>query len=338
MTKYTELMLQYSDNELNIKQSLLVEKELSVNNVLKKEYALNLDIDKYMKGEAIVNQIYSDVGLSQIEPLAKNDIAEYLLDKSGKNSGLSFYIKGALTENDRLIAQIDEAEREMDHYHIENETLWWVDSWYKQKEHLLKNDTATQEIFNFVELGMKADYQPEQITFTNHSVRKLLYRVASVAAIFVISFGLWMLFLTKPSTEELFAEYYQPYQVIDGQTRSNQENVNKLFKDAVKSYRNNDFEASSLAFKELLEIDNTSPKMRLLFSITQIELQNYKLAITGLNHIINANGDFVVEAKWYLAMCYLKTDNIKDAKLLLKELSVLPGYYKNKAIELLEEL
>ena len=337
MTKYTELMLQYSDNELNTEQALLFEKELSENDILKQEYALNLDIDRCMKGEAIINEISSDAELSFIETTTKHDIADFIIDESDNNHGLEFFIKGALAENEKVEKQIDEAEREMNQYGIDSETRVWVDSWYQQKEQLLGSDPVTQEILDFVKKGMQADYMPEKEIVTKKPMRKLLFRVASVAAIFILSFSLWMLFSTKPSTEELFAEYYKPYPVIDGQTRSNEENVNQAFKDAVKKYKNNDFKASALAFERLIGIDK-SAKMRLLFSITQIELQNYEEAISGFNHIINTNAEFVIEAKWYLTMCYLKTDKIDKAKSLLSELSVTPGYYKSKAIELLDKL
>jgi tetratricopeptide (TPR) repeat protein len=338
MAKYTELMLQYSDNELTTEQSIMVEKELSENSLLKQEYALNLDIDKCMRGHAIANQAFADIELPQVEKKAKNDIAEHLMDKSGSNHGLEFFIKGALIENDRLERQIDEAEREMISSGVERKAFDWVNSWIQQKEQLLKNDPSTKQILDFVKQGMQSDYEPKQRSLAFKSTKKLLYKIASVAAIFLVSFSLWMLFSAKESPDELFAEYYQPYQVIDGQTRSNTADANKLFKNAVKSYKKGDFKASALDFDNLLKLDNSSPKMRLLFSITQIELQNYQEAIVGFTNIINANGDYVVEAKWYLSMSYLKTGEINKAKTLLEELAVTPGYYKNKAVELLDEL
>ncbi len=338
MSKYTELMLQYSDGELDMEQIHLVEKELSKDISLRREYVLNQDIDECMRGFSMLNEINSDSDLLVTETNTKSDIADYFIDKTGTNPGLSFYINRALSEHKMLEEEVDKAERENYLYNIELETNTWVNNWIEQKDKLLKSDSSAQKLKDFVEQAMQNKNTIQLTPVSDKPIKKLLYRVASIAAILVISFGLWMLFSQKTTTEGLFAEYYQPYQIIDGQTRSAGENVDQLFKDAVKSYKNNDFNESSLAFERLLEIDKSSVKMRFLYSVTQIELQNYENAISGFNYIIETNGDFVIEAKWYLSMCYLKTGKVKEAKSLLIELSHTPGYYKNKSINLLNEL
>ncbi len=338
MSKYTELMLQYSDGELNMAQVHLVEQELSKDISLRREYVLNQDIDECMRGFSLLNEINSDSNLLMTKTTTKNDIADYYIDKADTNPDLSFYINGALSEFELLKDQLDKAEREKYLYNVEYETSNWVSEWVEQKDKLLKGDSSANKLRDFVKQGMRTKSIIELEPVSSRPMKKLLFRVASIAAVLVISLSLWMLFSPKPTTEGLFAEYYQPYQIIDGQTRSNEGNVDQLFKDAVKSYKNNDFNESSLAFESLLEIDNSSVKMRFLYSVTQIELQDYQKAISGFNYIIETNGDFVVEAKWYLSMCYLKTGKIKDAKLLLIELSNTPGYYKSKSTNLLNEL
>jgi tetratricopeptide (TPR) repeat protein len=338
MSKYTELMLQYSDGELDMEQIHLVEKELSKDISLRREYVLNQDIDECMRGFSMFNEINSDSDLLTAETISKSDIADYFIDKEDTNPGLSFFINGALSEYKILEEQVDKAEREKHLYNVEQETNTWISDWVEQKDKLFKGDSSAQKLLDFVKQGMKtnnvADFEP----VSNKPIKKLLYRIASIAAVLVISIGLWMLFSPKPSTDGLFAEYYQPYQIIDGQTRSNGENVDRLFRDAVKNYKSNNFEKSSMTFEKLLEIDHSSVKMRFLHSVTQIELKNYEKAISGFNYVIETNGDFVIEAKWYLSMCYLKTDKIKEAKALLVELSHTPGYYKSKSINLLSEL
>ncbi|NJO89503.1 MAG: hypothetical protein HC831_11555 [Chloroflexia bacterium] len=253
-------MLQYSDGELNMEQVHLVEKELSKDISLRREYVLNQDIDECMR-VFMLDKVNSDSDLLVTETNAKNDIAEYFIDKTNTNASNSFYINGAISEYKLLEEQVDKAEREKYQYNIEHETNNWVSNWVDQKEKLLKDDQSAQKLLDFVKKGMLADNLIELEPVSARSIKKLLYRIVSVAAVLVISLSLWVLFSSKPTTEGLFAEYYHPYQIIDGQTRSVGENVDQLFKDAVKSYKNKDFNESSIAFGKLLEIDNSSVKM-----------------------------------------------------------------------------
>ena len=330
-------MLKYSDGELGFEQANLIEEKIQKNTELRREYAINLDVDEYMRSHLLISEANKDPDFIRVETLAKNDVAEFLIS-TDNSDGLAFYIKSALTKSDELGIKIDQAEREMHLKGLKNETTEWVKSWVEHKDALLKNDKQTQEIFDFVRKGMDAEYVTEIKIGKVSSVKRLLFKISSAAAILIIAIGLWSIFSSKHSTEELFADYYQPYQVIDGQTRSENKEINQQFMDAVRHYKKEQFDYASVEFEKLLKIDKNSSKIILLFSITQIEQQNYAKAITGLNDIILTNGEFTIEAKWYLALCYLKTDQLNNAKDLLKELSVTPGYFKNKSAELLNEL
>jgi len=338
MSKYTELMLKYSDGELGFEQANLIEGKILENVDLRREYSLNQNVDEYMRSQLMMTQINQDPDLNQLEEMAKNDVAEFLMDTDEVSDGLAFYISGALSDNEKLSIQIDQAEREMHSKQLEVETSEWVHNWVENKETLLKHDKPTQEIFDFVKRGMDEDYVPEIKIHKAKPVKRLLLRISSAAAVLIIAIGLWMIFGSKPSAEELFVSYYQPYQVIDGQTRSDDKIVNQQFIEAVRLYKSGKFVDASQKFENLLKIDENSSKMRLLPSITLIEQQNYENAIKGFKDIILANGEHTVEAKWYLSLCYLKTNQINEAKLLLEELSDTPGYFKTRSAELLSEL
>lgn len=338
MSEYTERMLQYVDGELNPEQSIFFEKELFKNASLRKKYALNQDIDECMKGLSLINQINDkeEADLVDIDAIAKNDIADYLLDESGSETGLKFFINGALAENDLMEKMIDEAEREMSLLKIEEETKDWVDEWTNLKKQL-ENDPKTQKIIDYVQQGMENDFVVPKLNPRKTSVKFKLLRVVSIAAVLIISFGFWMIFSSSPSSEELFAEYYQPYEVFYGQTRNSEKDIKKLEIDAIKLYKNKMYNEAVIKFQTLLSSGSTE-KIKLLYSITQIELKDYENAILNLEEIIQTNVEYVIEAKWYLALCYLKIDKKDKAKTLFEELALTPGYYKNSSEELLEDL
>lgn len=340
MSEQTELMLKYADGELEKNEAYSIEKMLKENKDLRKRFLLNHRIDEYMRVRQLLDEVQSDPDFSEIQALTKTAINEHILDDKKQDENIIFFINGALSSNKKLEMQVADAEHEMYVSGIESQTYDWVKSWEEQKQNGSNQDKYTLEITDFVRSGMRTEFHEEkQIPVIKNTIyKKLLMQISAAAAIIIFALGIWSIIGPKNTPGELYAAYYQPYNVIDGQTRSLEQEVNSKFKEGVKLYKSGNYSQAALIFKDLLNIDNGASKIKLLYGISQMEQENYNLAIFSFKEIIAANGDYLIESKWYLAMCYLRLDDINSAKVILKELSKIPGIYKSKSLDLLEEL
>jgi len=339
MSKYTELMLKYIDGELVLNKAFQFEKIIIENRDVKNEYELNKRLDEYMRVQNMMQEIQNDPELAEIEFASKGEVSNHIFNEEDTDQSIAFFINGAITQNNELEELVDESEREIFTSGIDSVINEWVKEWDDERNQNHPKDKYTLELIDFVKSGMDDYLQPESRTIRNNSnkTRRLLVYLSSVAAVLLLGFGLTVLFNSKSGTN-LYSQYYQPYKVVDGQTRSVDQQVNLKYKDALKLYNNRNFSQASDLFKELLNTDSNSAKIHLLYGISLMEEQKNNDAIINFKAIINNNGEYIIEAKWYLALAYIKIQDIKSAKILLNELTETPGYYKDKSKELLQKL
>jgi len=70
-----------------------------------------------------------------------------------------------------------------------------------------------------------------------------------------------------------------------------------------------------------------------------MEEEKYQKAKTSFDNIISDKDNlFIEQAKWYLGMCYLKTENTEKAENVLKEIIKEESYYKDVAVKVLKDL
>ncbi len=338
MSNNWELMFMYSDKELDMKRGLMVEKMIHENKDMKEAYFLNKQIDECMRLQLMMEQIKSDPYLEKLDLPAKSDVLESFGHSDDSNNALSFYINSSLADVKTIKNMVDEAEYEMYHHGIDQETEEWVRIWKEENGSLGQKDKKTIEIENFIRQGMKISKPPATISgMLNRKYRIIAFRISTAAAILILTFGIWALLNSKSSTDHLFAAYYKTYTVIDGQTRGNDQ-FDMEMKEIVRLYKIGQFDEVSIKLVPFL-IEETPPsKVLLMNGISQIELREYEKAIASFNKVINQGGEFILEAKWYLALCYIKMKNIPEAKKILAELSQTPGIYKSMAQELMDKL
>jgi len=338
MSKFTQLMLKYSYGDLELEEALHFEKILLENQDLKKEYLTNKRLDEYMRVQNLMQQVLSDPELPEIESITKNDVNNHIFNEGKQNINIASFINGEIVQNNEIEKLINEAEREMFSTGIDCKTMEWVTGW--KEENKDQYDKYTLELINYVKSGMIQGSKPviKKIRKKKGKTRKLLVYISSVAAVLMMASGIMVLYNTRINPNELYAEYYKPYKVISEQTRSFEEKYNIKYKNAIQYYENKNFSEASKIFNELLIGDDKSAKIQLINGISHLEEQQYEKALLSFEAIIHANGEYFIEAKWYLAMTYLKKQDIKSARLILKELTGTPGYYKEKAKELLKKL
>ncbi len=168
--------------------------------------------------------------------------------------------------------------------------------------------------------------------------RKVFYAAASIALLLAIG-GFYKNFTDgKMSGSSIYDKYYQPYEVSVTYRSGNTE-VDKVFLSALQKYEEREYEKAMVLFEQLLEIKKNDMALNLYSGITYMEEKEYQNASNSFNNIIdNKNNLFVEQAKWYLSLCYVITEDKENAITLLNELVQEESYYKKDAKHILREI
>ena len=169
--------------------------------------------------------------------------------------------------------------------------------------------------------------------------RKFYYYAAACAALLIATGG-FLQNIINPNldNEAVFEKYYTPYDVTVTY-RSGNTAIDRLLLNALESYEEKDYENALILFEEVMESRKKDMAVNLYSGISYIEEEKYQKATRSFNNIISDNDNlFIEQAKWYLAMCYLKTEKTDKAQNVLKEIIKEDSYYKKQAFRVLKDL
>jgi tetratricopeptide (TPR) repeat protein len=163
-------------------------------------------------------------------------------------------------------------------------------------------------------------------------------RYAAVITALVI-IGSAVLFTGKPvSGDEVINKYYKAYEPPASQ-RSLQNSENADFSLALEFYNTNDFANAALFFSKVVESNPRDMQSVLMKGVSNFEDQKYPEAKLSFTTVINDNNNLFIEtAKWYLALCYLKTNDTEKAVTQLKGITAEGGIYSKNAKVILRKL
>jgi len=104
-------------------------------------------------------------------------------------------------------------------------------------------------------------------------------------------------------------------------------------------YEIGDYVQALHGFETVLRSDSTRIGLNLYSGISQMEIKRYKEAKTSFHRIMDDNYILYMEqAEWYLAFCYLMTDNREKAEEQFERIADQKGYYKHKARKILKKI
>jgi len=194
-------------------------------------------------------------------------------------------------------------------------------------------DVCTEFSQNNDEINDKGD---ESVPHPKFAIRWQYLSVAAVGLVFVIS-TIFYKNITEPSNEKLFKEYYSRYEA-NVLTRSETSDNNDLI-TAIQLYDRGSYAEAIVNFKSILKSDASNTAAHFFLGVSYMETNNYKSAIENLSYVITQNDTvFVEHAEWYMAMCYLKTNQSKLANQILTKISTTKNFYKLMAADLLKKM
>ncbi|MDF1695530.1 MAG: tetratricopeptide repeat protein [Saprospiraceae bacterium] len=144
---------------------------------------------------------------------------------------------------------------------------------------------------------------------SNTSIRSLFVKIAA-AAIFVAVMGTIWLMNQTPSTEDLFAQNFEPYE-LSLTDRSSSDNTLTTIEEV---YASGNYNEAILLLEKAIQQDNRLELM-LGLGISYVKTDQSAKAITIFKQILKEdNFNYEDEAHWYLGLTYLKSNELKNAR------------------------
>lgn len=145
-----------------------------------------------------------------------------------------------------------------------------------------------------------------------------------------------------PDHQKLYAEYYMPFE-NQGNKRSIDIEDKNYWKLALAYYDAGQYDAA-LANLDQIKINDfkgtfNSPSYHLYRGNTLMQLNRHPEAIVIFEKMIDNEDGMVIQAKWYLSMCYLHENNQEEFLSLIKEIAKIEASsYGQKAQKVLDQL
>jgi tetratricopeptide (TPR) repeat protein len=160
---------------------------------------------------------------------------------------------------------------------------------------------------------------------------------AVITALVVI--GSILLFTGKsPGSDEVINRYYKTYEPPAG-SRSGQSVENADFTLALEFYNTNDYAHAAVFFSKVVESNPRDMQSVLLRGVSNFEDKKYPEAKMSFVTVIDDNNNLFIEAaKWYLALCYIKTNEKEKAISQLQIINEEGGIYSKNARKILRKL
>ena len=178
----------------------------------------------------------------------------------------------------------------------------------------------------------------EVISPAKDSKRTVYIKYAAAFAGLVIIGSLILLPGKKLSGDEIAKQYYKAHEPPTSQ-RSVQSETDADFTLALEFYNTHDYNKAAILFNKVLENKPNDMQTVLLIGVSNYEEKKYPEAKQSFGKVINDNNNlYVDQAKWYLALCYLNTDETKKAIQLFEEISKESGIYQNDAKKIIRGL
>lgn len=224
-----------------------------------------------------------------------------------------------------------------------------------QLEKYKKGLLTKEELSNFTDVFMRAKYDDDrqnrwQKTLAGqHQVKRdkpektrriYLWAASAAAAVAIIVFMLFSNPFTANASYEQLAdaflseEFYENQEMIKGD-----QDVEQLNLQAIFAYNNKDFSTAIHHYETIVANGAATYEHYFFLGLSYLYTEQPVDAITNLLKVpeSNAAGKFIQESRWFLALAYLKNQDLDNGMIVLR--SITPAMWKyDEAQQLLEVL
>jgi tetratricopeptide (TPR) repeat protein len=175
----------------------------------------------------------------------------------------------------------------------------------RAKTEMVLQDYASLKLRN--KLRVIEKQRAEAVPSKNRRRQTPIRYAAAVTVLILL--GSLLLFRGKNLTaDEIIDRFYSPYEGI-APSRSAESIANDDYKTALDYYNIHDYITAALFFSKVLEENPGDMESAMLYGVSNFEEKNYPVAEQSFTDVVVNNDNYYIEdAQWYLALCYIQTD------------------------------
>lgn len=231
--------------------------------------------------------------------------------------------------------EMDEAEKQWFQKELKGNSSLRDEVKLRAKTDMLLNDYASLQLRN--KLRVIEKQRSEAIPSKNRR-RQSPVRYAAVITAFIL-LGSLILFSGKNLTaDEILDRFHKPYEGIAA-SRSPVSITDENYKTALDYYDVHDYSTAALFFSKVLEKNPGDMESTMLYGVSNFEDKNYPVAKQSFTSIVVNNDNYYIEdAQWYLALCYIQTNEQSKAVDQLIIIRNSNSIYSNDARKVLRRI
>jgi tetratricopeptide (TPR) repeat protein len=140
------------------------------------------------------------------------------------------------------------------------------------------------------------------------------------------------------TNDKILDHFYKLYET-PANNRSVQLQPNSELTDAIDYYKVGDYKTAIEYFTKVLKSDPDNMQTTFLSGISNYEMKNYPVAKQSFKKVAEENDNVYFEdAQWYLALCYLKTNEQDQAIEQFNNIKKSTSIYRKDARKILRQL
>jgi len=167
--------------------------------------------------------------------------------------------------------------------------------------------------------------------------KRISVGIAATITILVI-LGSVTLFTNHKPVDQILSQVYKPYDGLSV-SRSSRADVSDDYATGMDYYNIHDYRNAALYFNKVLRNHPDDMASTMFYGTSNFETRNFPEAKSSFSKVIvNNNNLFVEDAKWYLALCYVNTNEKKIAIDQLTAIKNSKSLYSKSAGRILKTL
>jgi tetratricopeptide (TPR) repeat protein len=169
--------------------------------------------------------------------------------------------------------------------------------------------------------------------------RKRIQLGIAAALTGLVLIGSLVLFGSKHLTnDEIINQYYKSFDGVSV-SRSSHTALNSDYSTGLDYYNIHDYKNAALYFSKVLNVDPGNMESTMFYGTSSFEVNNYPEATRSFTKVIDNNNNlFIEDAEWYLALCYVKTNEMGKASHQLNAIKNSRSIYSRNAAKILRQI
>lgn len=148
-----------------------------------------------------------------------------------------------------------------------------------------------------------------------------IFAVAATVMLLVLAYQFFFSDDSVVSGEQLFADNFQPYQMLLSQRNLSIEEKNVVLENAISTYSKGDFDNASKSFQQLSLDDPEDISYQFYQAVAALGAEDSENAIASFKKIVSTtNHPFMEQSRWYLSLAYLQLGDVENAKKTLNKI------------------